>query len=72
MLDSGTTTINSIRVRNGDDPFEDELFNMPYAEMVFSDQLMSGGEEGSDEYEEEDSEMLAENAISINDIEDEE
>ena len=74
QLQDGVTTVNSIRVRDGDEPFDDELFDQPYAEMTFQDNLMSQGEEGEEgEYEEEeDPEMSRDNAIGIDDMKDEE
>lgn len=72
-LQDGLTTINEIRTREGLDIFEDELFDQPYAEMSFQDQLMTGGEESeepgepeeSGESEDDDLEMLADNAITV-------
>ena len=66
-LQDGITTINSIRVRDGDEPFENPIYDEPYAEMTYQDQMMSEGEEESeyaDYEEEEDPEMSRENAIT--------
>ncbi len=67
QLGDGTVTVNQIRNRDGDELYEDKLFDKPFAEMTFQDQLMSEGEEG--EFEEEtDEEMMAENAIDVDDL----
>ena len=69
MLQDGTTTINAIRNRNGDEPFEDDLFNNPFAEMTFQDKMMSEGEEGEDaEFEDVDEEMSRDNAIGVDEL----
>jgi hypothetical protein len=69
QLEDGVTTINAIRNRDGDEVYEDDIFNNPYAEMTYQDQMMSEGEEEGGEYEEEtDEEMLAENAIGVGDF----
>ncbi len=69
MLQDGTTTVNAIRNRNGDEPFEDELFDNPFAEMTFQDKMMSEGEEGEDaEFEDVDEEMSRDNAIGVDEL----
>jgi hypothetical protein len=77
MLTDGTITINQIRNRNGDDIYEDDIYNFPFAEMNAQDALMSSGEEEgkgeeSEEYDEEDSEMSYKSAIKPEDLEGEE
>jgi len=73
QLTDGITTINQIRNRDGDEVFEDDLFDKPYAEMTYQDQMMSEGMEEEGEYEEdEDPEMLVENAIDVEDLKGEE
>ena len=70
QLGDGTTTVNEIRNRDGDEVYDDDLFNHPYAEQVFQDQMMSEGSEEGEYGEEVDDEMLAENAVGIDDLED--
>lgn len=72
QLTDGVTTINEIRNRDGKEVYEDDLFNNPYAEMAYQDQMMSAGEEDEGEYEEEsDDEMRSENAIGVDDFDSE-
>lgn len=55
-LTDGTSTINEIRKRDGDDTFEEELFDVPFAADAFREQMMQAsmaGEEGEGEFGEE-------------------
>lgn len=52
-LTDGTTTINELRSRDGDDEFSDEECNAPFAQMALQDKLMKAGmeeEEPTDEF----------------------
>lgn len=69
QLADGIKTVNEIRNREGNEVYEDIIFDSPFAEMTFQDQLMSEGMEEEGEYDEEsDPEMSRENAIGIEDL----
>lgn len=72
QLTDGVTTVNAIRNREGEEIFEDDIYNNPFAEMNAQDQMMSEGMEEEGEYDEEsDEEMAYETAIKPEDLEDE-
>jgi hypothetical protein len=50
-LTDGTTTINEVRTRDGNEEFADEEFNAPFCQMVMQQKIMMGGDEGGEEEE---------------------
>ena len=68
QLEDGVTTINAIRNRDGEELYEDKLFNQPFAHEAIQMKSMEEEGEPEDEYDE-DPEMNYENAIGIDDLE---